>query len=99
MTHRTRTTLPSTRAPTRNATFGSRKSDSLDSTPRIHQGLAFAAPMRPNSSRARIDRARVDVFMGLLYPSRAPSGPERAFLVRYGKNTVTQPLNRPNQSL
>src|SRR3984893_17935702 len=69
MTHRTRTRLPSTAALARNATFGSKKLFSLDSTPRIHQGLALAAPARPSSNRAR-----TDILIRILYPSGAPAG-------------------------
>ena len=51
MTQRTRTTSPSTWAPTRKATSGGRKSVSLESMPRIHQGLAPAEPLERAEQR------------------------------------------------
>jgi len=37
--------------------------------------------------------------MGILYPSSARQAVQRANLVRYSKNSVTQPLNPPNLPL
>src|SRR5882762_4410654 len=63
MTQRIRTALPSTQAPTRNAVSGGRKSVSLDSIPRIHQGLAVATPARLTNKRVRNVPARSDLLI------------------------------------
>src|SRR5208283_5953303 len=69
MTQRTRTTLPSTRALTRKATSGGKKSVSFDSVPRIHHGLAAAAPLS-SASADNIIKARV-ILMHPLYNNQA----------------------------
>src|SRR5258708_2056305 len=112
MTQRTRSTLPSTRLAARKATSGSRKSPSLESTPRIHQGFAPADPDRINevrvSAAAITPAVRRNGFIAALYSSlqcdRRPSPPERclryrAFPCRRVKNYRASPLNRENLPL
>src|SRR6185312_984583 len=89
MTHRTCTRLPSTPAATRNATSGGRKSLSFDSTPRIHQGLAVAAPVRPISNKVS-NKTRI----ASPYSSRRSAGLPRA------QNVVAQQkITRPGLEL
>src|SRR5271166_5388828 len=58
MTQRTRSSPPSSRAPTLKATSGGKKSASFDSMPRIHQGFARADPDPANPSSDSTSRAR-----------------------------------------
>src|SRR5271169_4529564 len=99
MTQRTLRTAPSTRAPTRNATSGGRKSFSLDSSPRIHQGLALAVAAAPSSSRPDIT-ATVFLrrFIDGTLASAAPARPA-IFCCSTAKDLALRDLIRNNLPL